>query len=96
MTKDTMLATTTMLREYAENRWFTGENKVSELKKAQDEELEENWSVEMANGEHRDEESELYFKLKENEEEREQCFAFYSKKYHEIHDLIKLIEAEQN
>lgn len=83
----------TLLREYAENRWFAGERAVAELHAKQKEELEENWSAELKANEQNDPESELHFMMKEQEEERSAVFAKYSKKYHEIHDTIKKLEA---
>lgn len=81
-----------MLREYAENRWFTGENKVAELHAKHKEVIAEHWSAEMEKGEQNDQESELYFLLKEQQKERDALFSHYSKKYHAIHDLVNELD----
>jgi hypothetical protein len=89
----TIIEAQTLLREYAENRWFTGEREVAELQKAQNEHNEENWSAEIKAGEQNDPESEFSFVLAEQEKERDDLFSRYSKKYHQIHDLIRDLES---
>lgn len=90
--EEVLLRATTLLREYAEVKWFGGERAVEELRKEQEEDIQENWSAEMEAGEDKDKESELFHLIESHKAEREAVSYPYSRKYHEIHDVIRELD----
>lgn len=83
MTKETAQDAVEMLRQYAENRWFSGENAVTSLQAMQAEELTEAETP-----------AEREDIRKGHVKHNQFVMDKFVRQYHEIHDLIKRIEAE--